>query len=266
MDLVKYFLEEIDKEGVISKKTIEFYRSDLEFFKKFIKNTDIKDISQNDLDEYLQHIKEKYSENSVIRKITSLKSFYKFLVKKDIIQISPMDKISTSRKDVKIREKIEENEIRAILDACPDDFCGNRDKIIIKLLTSTGLKIVDILNIKLSQLKDSDFNYFYINQRGILVMIKIYSALSDEIREFVERYSIQSEYIFENLNNQKFKENFIKYVKIAKLERKIVPSMIKNRYLFEKKEISLKEELNEIELFEKIKQQYLRIGIGDEEI
>lgn len=266
MDLVKYFLEEIDREGVISKKTIEFYKSDLEFFENFLEDISLDKVSQEDLDRYLQYIKDKYSENTVIRKITSLKSFYKFLLKKEIIKNSPIDKISTSRKNIKIRDKIEERELKAIIDICSDDFAGERDRIIIKLLASTGLKIVDILGIKLFQLKESEYKSFSLNQRNVLTIIDIYQELAEEIKEFVEKYQIDSLFIFEGLDNQKFKTNFIKYAKLAKIDRNVVPSMIKNRYISEKKKIAVEEELDEIELFEKIKKEYLRIGIGDERI
>ena len=266
MDLVEYFLEEIDREGVISKKTIEFYRSDLEFFRGFLENMPLDKVGQEELDRYLQYIKERYSENSVIRKVTSLKSFYKFLLKKEIIKKSPIDKISTSRKNIKIRDKIEERELKAIIDVCPDDFQGERDRLIIKLLASTGLKIVDILNIKLFQLEESNYRTFSINQRNIFTIIDIYEDLSKEIKDFVEKYNINSFLIFEGVDNQKFKTNFIKYVKLAKIDRNVVPSMIKNKFIIEKKKIVGKEESDEIELFKKIKKEYLRIGIGDEKI
>ena len=264
MGLVQYFLEEIDKEGIISKKTIEFYKSDLEFFEDFLEDISLDKVTQEELDRYLQYIKDRYSENTVIRKITSLKSFYKFLLKKEIIKESPIDKISTSRKNIKIRDKIEERELKAIIDICPDDFIGERDRIIIKLLASTGLKIVDILGIKLFQLKESDYKSFSLNQRNIFTIIDVYPELAQEIKEFVEKYKINSLFIFEGVDNQKFKTNFIKYAKLAKIDRNVVPSMIKNRYILEKKKVDTEEELDEIELFEKIKKEYLRIGIGDE--
>ena len=264
MELVQYFLEEIDREGVISKKTIEFYKSDLEFFEDFLEDVSLDKVTQEELDRYLQYTKDRYSENTVIRKITSLKSFYKFLLKKEIIKESPIDKISTSRKNIKIRDKIEERELKAIIDICPDDFVGERDRIIIKLLASTGLKIVDILGIKLFQLKESDYKSFSLNQRNIFTIIDVYPELAQEIKEFVEKYKIDSLFIFEGVDNQKFKTNFIKYAKLAKIDRNVVPSMIKNRYILEKKKVDTEEELDEIELFEKIKKEYLRIGIGDE--
>ena len=264
MDLIKYFLDEIKKDGLISEKTIEFYRSDLEFFNNFLKIPDLEKITQDELDDYLQYIKEKYSENSVIRKITSLKSFYKFLVKKDIISISPLDKISTSRKDIKIQNNIKESELKTIIDICEDNEIENRDKIIIKLLALTGAKIIDILNINLLKLKETDFKYFPLKQRNIFIMIKIPEDLSFEIKEYVEKYNLNQELLFDGVTNQIFKVNFVKYAKRANLNRNIVPSMIKNKYIYDIKKLENENQMNEIELFKKIKEEYMKIGIGDD--
>ncbi len=264
MDLIKYFLEEIKNEGLISERTVEFYKSDLNFFNDFLENPTLEKITQEELDKYLQYIKEKYSENSVIRKITSLKSFYKFLVKKNIIAISPVDKISTSRKDIKIKSVIKENQLKAIIDVCNDNKIENRDKIIIKLLDLTGAKIIDILNINLKRLIENDFKYFPLKQRNIFVMVVLPEELSREIKEYVEKYNITHELLFEGITNQIFKTNFIKYVKKARLDENIVPSMIKNKYIHNIKKIENITENNDIELFKKIKEQYMKIGIGDD--
>ena len=53
MGLVQYFLEEIDREGVISKKTIEFYKSDLEFFEDFLEDVSLDKVTQEELDSCL---------------------------------------------------------------------------------------------------------------------------------------------------------------------------------------------------------------------
>ncbi|NME36468.1 MULTISPECIES: site-specific integrase [Fusobacterium] len=264
MDLVKYFLEELRKENIISENTINFYKSDLDYFQKFIKNNNLLEISKDELEEYLQHIKEKYSENSVIRKITSLKSFYKFLVKKEMLKTSPIDNISTSRKDIKVKKIIEERELKAIIDVCEDTKIGNRDKVIIKLLSETGLKIVDILGIELNQIRENNYRFFLVKQRNIYVLINLSEELSKELKEYVERYNIDSKFIFEELDNQKFKTNFLKYVKKANLDRNIVPSMIKNRCNYEREKINNYHNLDEIEIFDEIKREYFAIGIGDE--
>ena len=70
--------------------------------------------------------------------------------------------------------------------------------------------------------------------------------------------------IFEELDNQKFKTNFLKYVKKANLDRNIVPSMIKNRCNYEREKINNYHNLDEIEIFDEIKREYFAIGIGDE--
>lgn len=264
MDLIKYFLEEIKNEGIISEKTIEFYKSDLNFFNDFLENPNLEKITQEELNKYLQYVKEKYSENSVIRKITSLKSFYKFLVKKDIISVSPIDKISTSRKDIKIQKSIKENQLKAIIDVCEDNKIENRDKIIIKLLALTGAKIIDILSINLSKLKENDFKYFPLKQRNIFVMVMIPEELSLEIKDYVEKYNLDQEFLFDGVNNQTFKVNFVKYVKRANLDENILPSMIKNKFIHDIKKIENETENNDIELFKKIKEQYMKIGIGDD--
>ncbi len=265
MDLINDFLNNLEEEGLISKNTIAFYKTDLKSFYNFFENKDLLNLKEEELQNYLQHIKSIYKENTQIRKITSLKSFYNYLLKKDIITTSPVEKISTSRKEVPVSEVIEDYELKAIIDAAQDNL---RDKLVIKLLGETGLKIIDILNISYSQLINNDYKFFTIKDKNLYTIINISEELSNELKYYIEEIKTTpvEDKLFYGLNNQSFKVNFLKYVKKANINKNILPSMIRNKCLLERKKEDNSSHLDELSLLEKIKEEYLRIRIGDEDI
>lgn len=266
MIYIEKFLESLEKDEMISSRTIEFYKKDLKDFKIFLGDKDILDVDEYDIQEYVISLKNKYADNSIIRKITSLKAFYKYLIKKEYLNVSPVKEISTTRKYIKSGEEIKWSEVKAILDICGDSEKEKKDKLIIKLLAETGLKIIDILNLTIKELEKNDYKYFSLKRNGEYVIIELSSELSKEIKDYKENlkicYNDSEDKLFQGVTNQIFKDRFIKYGKKAKLDRIVFPSMIRNKCISEKKEEFLA--IDDKEILERTREEYFRIGIGDD--
>ncbi|MFA6708078.1 MAG: site-specific integrase [Fusobacterium sp.] len=266
MNLSNEFFYKLENEEIVSKISIEFYKKDILDFEEYLNGKDFLEVTEEDIMIYLKHLKSKYAENSIIRKITSLKSMYKYFVKKDYIGNSPIEKISTTRKHIKIGKKIKGYEIKAILDVCGESRKEKRDSLIIKLLSETGLKISEVLNLEAIRLKKNNYKSFIINRGNEYIIIEISIDLSHELKEYVEKLEIELDShvdkIFYDITNQNFKDRFIRYGKKANLEREVLPSMIRNKCISERK----KEMLNLIKenRLDEIRKEYLKIGIGDE--
>ncbi|SJZ48712.1 integrase/recombinase XerD [Cetobacterium ceti] len=269
MNLLKEFLEWSRKEGNISLSTMEMYKSDIRDFRKFIGKIPFEDITEKEIVRYIEFLKGKYQERSINRKFTSLKQFYKYLLRKKIIDIYPLENIVIGKVDNKPGEMLEWGEIKAIYEACEKSPKGKRDQLIIKILCETGVLIVDILGMKLSDVREKEFKYFTILKNGKLTLVQLEERTSKELKDYVEidRKSLigdmDSDYIFYGLSRQNFRSRFIKAGEKAGIEREISPNMVRNT-ITQDKERSKDKSGEGLTLLEKIKKQYISIGIGDD--
>ncbi len=269
MDLLEKFLESMRKRETVAEATLNMYKKDIEDFRIFLgeKNYEIAD--SEDIMQYIKFMETKYLENSIIRKLSSIKNFYKFLLKNEIIEISPAEEISITRKFIKNTDKIELNELRDIINSCEDNGKGRRDRIIIKLLAETGMQITEILNLKISEMEKTDYSSFIVKTSTEYIIVELSKESADELHEYVKKYrntvvkekDIADDKIFCDLSIQNFRARFMKYGVKAGIEREVQPSMIKNRCQHERREI-LQEKKEDFQ--DRIREEYFRIGIGDD--
>jgi integrase/recombinase XerC len=100
-------------------------------------------------------MEKEYTPRSVSRKISTVKAFYRFLMKNEIVDNNPATNIPVPKIRKKLPNFVEENNLHHLLDDgyFTDDFKGVRDKLIITLLYGTGIRLAELLN-----LKDRDFD------------------------------------------------------------------------------------------------------------
>ncbi len=150
------FIDNIWIEKGLSKNTLESYRSDLEQFSNWLKTKDLSfsKTAKKDILSYLSFLfKSGLGSKTVARKLSSLKSFFRYLVFKSIIQVDPSNDIETPKLLKSIPKSISEKEIEKLLDA-PDEKTdiGLRDKTMIETLYSCGLRISELTNLELLNL------------------------------------------------------------------------------------------------------------------
>ena len=150
------FIDNIWIEKGLSKNTLESYRSDLEQFSNWLKTKDLSfsKTAKKDILSYLSFLfKSGLGSKTVARILSSLKSFFRYLVFKSIIQIDPSNDIETPKLLKSIPKSISEKEIEKLLDA-PDEKTdiGLRDKTMIETLYSCGLRISELTNLELLNL------------------------------------------------------------------------------------------------------------------
>lgn len=185
MKLINQFLNYLEFEQNYSSYTIKNYQIDLKEFKKFIQNKDISLIEYKDIREYLLYLfDKKYKKKTIARKISSLRSFFKYLYSENIIKNNPMTLISNPKLDKKLPKFLNFEEIEKIL-TIPDikTPIGIRDSLILEMLYSTGIRVSELVNIKLN-----DINFY---DRKIKILGKGNK----------ERYVFFGQICFEKLNN-----------------------------------------------------------------
>ncbi|SDL53849.1 integrase/recombinase XerC [Salinimicrobium catena] len=149
------FLQYLELEKNYSQHTVTAYKKDLEAFAEFIEfqyqGQNLKEVAYPQVRSWLvQLVEEGLSNSSINRKISSLKSYYKFLQKTKQLEISPLAKHKALKISKKLQVPFSEKEIDLALDAFPAaGFEEIRNKLMVVLLYSTGIRRSELINIKL---------------------------------------------------------------------------------------------------------------------
>jgi integrase/recombinase XerC len=160
--MVEAFLNYIQNEKRYSKHTLTSYRNDLSQFSSYL--TKVYQLTSPTEATYpivrswiMELVENKLDSRSVNRKIICLRSYYKFLLKKEGLLKDPTLKIKALKIKKTLPVFIEENNISALLDSLSfsDDFEGLRDKLVIELLYGTGIRLSELI-----ELKEKDINSF----------------------------------------------------------------------------------------------------------
>lgn len=214
MNYVENFLEYLKYERVYSDKTILNYEEDLKCFFDFLNKETIKSVKQVDykiIRNYLMYLYSKnYSKKTIARHISSLRSFYKFLMKEEIIKNNPMTLISNPKLDQKLPRFLYSNELEMILEI-PDTTTtyGIRDTCILELLYSTGVRVSELVAIKLKDInyQEQSIKVFGKGKKERIVFFgktlkeKLEHYLKESRKELLKNKS--NEYLFLNhLGNQ----------------------------------------------------------------
>lgn len=133
-------------ERAYSDNTVGAYINDLNKYEEFLKK-DILESDTEDLEKYLKHIKNLES-TTVAHKITSIKSYFNYNIKRGIVSVNPADKVSRPKLTKHLPEYLTEEEVGKLLDVEVKSPYDYRNKTILELLYSSGIRISELVNIK----------------------------------------------------------------------------------------------------------------------
>ena len=160
MDYQESFINYLAFEKRCSSHTVVAYKNDLDQFVQFcvqvVGEFNVKKVDSKLVRSWIVQLMEnKISARSVNRKITTVKSFFKYLEKEQLIENNPATYLSLPKIRKKLPNFVEEKNLNHLLDDgfFTDDFTGLRDKLIITLLYGTGIRLAELL-----RLKDNDID------------------------------------------------------------------------------------------------------------
>lgn len=133
-------------ERAYSDNTVDAYMNDLNKYEEFLKK-DILESDTEDLEKYLKYIKNLES-TTVAHKITSIKSYFNYNIKRGIVSVNPADKVSRPKLTKHLPEYLTEEEVGKLLDVEVKSPYDYRNKTILELLYSSGIRISELVNIK----------------------------------------------------------------------------------------------------------------------
>lgn len=156
VDSKQAYSDYLQKEKNYSPLTLRAYLDDIVSFEKFIKNRDdavLEEVSYGQVRGWIVELVENGIANkSVNRKISSLKSFYKFLLKSKQIESNPLQKHKSLKTEKKVQVPFSEKELQDVISDIdyPDDFEGIRNRLIIELFYTTGIRRAELIGLKMN--------------------------------------------------------------------------------------------------------------------
>ena len=155
--LISSFLDFLYIEKGLSKNTVHSYENDINSFSKWslkYLGQPIKKLLKADVNQYISFLyKQGLKSSSVNRKISTIKSFYIYLIKKKIITFSPVEDISMPKKETYLPVSMSEIEVEKLLNSPKLNIhIERRDKAMIEMLYATGMRISELVNLKLTDI------------------------------------------------------------------------------------------------------------------
>ena len=151
---LRSFLNYLLVDKGLSNNTVKAYEADISSFFQWLDNEDLKykNLQEDHINQYISFLfKRKMRSSSVNRKISSIKSFYIFLVKRNFVKNSPLNDLVTPKQEKYLPESMSEAEVDKLLNS-PDvsNKIENRDKAMIEMLYATGMRISELVNLKMT--------------------------------------------------------------------------------------------------------------------
>ena len=244
--IVLEFLDYLKYEKGNSENTLEGYHRDLNIF---FENTDknFTEINDEDIISYVDKISKTIKRNTTLRKIASLRSFYRFCYVNKYITENPTESLKDLKRESRLPEVLNLQEIKEIIDAIPHTPEGNKDRLIIKILVATGARISEVLELRIKDVENQNYEFISVLGKGSKYrLIPIYSELENEIKDYIEndrkllmqhmkeeeknkmKKSENRYKMFLNTRRENFWKRLKKYAQNAKIEKNVYPHIFRH--------------------------------------
>lgn len=218
---IQAFRDYLQLEKNYSPHTVNAYLNDIVFFQRFLQkefeHDNLLEVNYSQIRSWIvSMVDQAMSNTSVNRKISSLKSFYKFLLKTKQIQVSPLLKHKALKTPKNLQIPFSEKELDNVLNhiVYPDGFEGIRDKLIIDLFYTTGIRRTELIHLKISNINNSNNTLKVIGKRNKERIIPILPIISQQIAlYFSERANLEQikdgDYFFLTIKGVKMSDSLV---------------------------------------------------------
>ncbi len=244
---LKAFSEYLSLEKNYSKHTVLAYMRDLEMFQEFLnENHDSEPIGNVDYSEIRQWIVELVNggltNRTINRKVSSLNSYYKFLQKTQQIETNPLRKHKALKVGKKVQLPFSEQELKQVLENSIEvvDFESARNQLIIELFYATGIRRIELVNMKLTDIDMSKKQIKVLGKRNKERYVPLLSSLVKSFDTYLKyRISLpevtDKEYLFLTKKGVKIYEMLVyriinKYFSIASSKAKCSPHVLRHSF------------------------------------
>lgn len=242
-ELVEVYIENLNNVKHASKNTLASYRRDLRKMAQYFETTGVNrvdEVTATFLDSYILYLERNgMSSATVSRSIASIKSFFTYLLRQGMISDNPAENLKPPKIERKAPEVLTIEEVNRLLE---QPFRNTqkelRDKAMLELLYATGMRVSELITLKLSDVNLS-LNYIQCHDTDKVRIIPIEnaakSALSRYLKEVRPNMCGDSEYLFTNCKGEPMsRQGFWKLIKAyaakAGIDKDITPHMIRHSF------------------------------------
>ena len=244
---LKKFTDYLLLEKKYSALTVKAYRTDLESFVDFVKTEFDEDTVQNVNYSQIRSwivslVEKKVSNRSINRKVSALNTYFKFLQKVGDIKLNPLTKHKALKTSRKIQTPFSESEINTAIDDLlyEDSFEGIRDKLIIELFYSTGIRRIELVELKLSSIDFQNNTLKVLGKRNKERLVPLLNSVVQSLRHYLKSRSelktiVDTDILFLTKNGIKVYETLVcriinDYFSKASTEVKRSPHILRHSF------------------------------------
>lgn len=239
------YLDYLKYQKNYSDYTIDNYCRDILEFLDYLDREvlDYKSVVYSDLRFFLMYLKdEKKDKNSSIdRKLSSLRGFYQYLANEGVVSNNVFSLLNGPKKEKKLPRYFEYNELESLFEACDlSNALGQRDRLILEMLYATGVRVGELVSIKVSDINFSSRTILILG-KGNKERIVPYGDYCEEILKlylkdgYLSLNNQNSPYLFLNARGGKLTERGVRYlleeiIKKTSVQKNISPHMIRHSF------------------------------------
>lgn len=241
--MINKFLDYISVEKRYSQNTLVSYKKDLEDLLLFISETegteDLKKVDKKIIRNFIVSLSEKkIQKRSINRKLSSLRSFYLYLLKIGEIQVSPLETIPSLKFYAEKQIPISEEEMEDLGEILEKESGNSLEKLIIETLYQTGMRKSELCNILLDQVDFSKSEIFVKGKGNKQRVVPVSENLLKQMREYIAIRKPNEDsgiYFFVRENGKKLSEKFVysvvnRYLSLITLKKKKSPHILRHSF------------------------------------
>lgn len=241
------FIDYLSLEKQYSKHTVGAYSRDIESFQTFLENhygdANLADVNYSQIRSWIVALVEtKITNRSINRKVSSLQSYYKFLLKVEDIEVNPLAKHKALKTSKKIQIPFSKAEVNSVLDGIShsQSFEGIRNKLIIELFYSTGMRRIELIELQLSSFDFSNKTVKVLGKQNKERYIPLLESVIQTLKLYLKERQLlenttSSSYLFLTKKGVKIYENLVyriinEYFSKASLKAKKSPHILRHSF------------------------------------
>jgi integrase/recombinase XerC len=212
------FIHYLQFEKRLSKHTLVAYNNDLTQFLEYLHTTyqvnTVEEINHTLIRSWVVHLMEqKVSPRSVNRKITTLKTFYKYLLRQNVVTQNPMLKILSPKTSKRLPVFVEKENMEHLFKQMEEfsyNFEGQRNKLIIELFYATGIRLSELINLKQANVDMYNCQLKVLGKRNKERIIPFTNKFKKSIEHYLNfKMDLPQEYLLVTEKGKKLNEKFV---------------------------------------------------------